>query len=76
MTVLTTARSVVLAGALAATALAAGCGGGGDAGSDPPPPVAQPRDFPRPAGRTLADLRRTLPGAKAGPVLATAVSEL
>lgn len=76
LTVLTTARSAALVGALALTALAAGCGGGGDSGSDPPPPVAQPRDFPKPAGRTLVDLRRMLPGAGPGPVLATAVSEL
>lgn len=56
--------------------LTAGCGGEGESGADPPPPVAQPRDFPEPGGRTLADLRRTLPGAEAGPVLAPAVSEL
>jgi hypothetical protein len=38
--------------------------------------VAAPKDFPKPQGRSLAELRQTLPGAKAGPVLATAVSEL
>ncbi len=76
MTVLKLARSAALAGALASAALAAGCGGNGDAGSNPPPPVAAPKDFPKPAGRSLAEVRRTLPGAKAGPVLATAVSEL
>ena len=76
MTVQNLARSAALAGALVLTALAAGCGGNGDSGSDPPPPVAAPKDFPKPEGRSLAELRQTLPGAKAGPVLATAVSEL
>ena len=38
--------------------------------------MAAPKDFPKPAGRSLAELRGMLPGAKAGPVLATAVSEL
>lgn len=71
---LSIARSAGFAGALAVAALVAACGGG-DAGSDPPPPVAQPRDFPKPAGRSLTDLRRKLPGAEAGPVLAPAVSE-
>ncbi len=73
---LNAARSAALVGALALASVAAGCGGSDDAGSDPPPPVAAPKDFPKPQGRSLAQLRQTLPGAKAGPVLATAVSEL
>ena len=73
---LNAARSAALVGALALVSVAAGCGGSSDAGSDPPPPVAAPKDFPKPQGRSLAQLRRTLPGATAGPVLATAVSEL
>jgi hypothetical protein len=76
VTVLNVARSAALAGALASAVLAAGCGNSGDAGSDPPPPVAAPKDFPKPKGRTLVEFRRTLPGASAGPVLATAVSQL
>jgi len=76
VTVLNLGRSAAFAGALASAALVAGCGSSGDTGSDPPPPVAAPKDFPKPAGRSLAELRRMLPGAKAGPVLATAVSEL
>jgi len=76
VTVLNHARSAALVGALATALLAAGCGSDGDSGANPPPPVAKPRDFPRAEGRTLADLRRRLPGAQAGPVLAPAVSEL
>jgi hypothetical protein len=70
------ARSAALVGALALASPAAGCGGNDDAGSDPPPPVAAPKDFPKPQNRSLNELRQTLPGAQAGPVLATAVSEL
>jgi hypothetical protein len=76
VTVLNVARSAALVWALALASVAAGCGGSDDAGSDPPPPVAAPKDFPKPEGRSLTQLRQTLPGAKAGPVLATAVSEL
>jgi hypothetical protein len=48
-------------GALAAAALAAGCGG--DDSDDPmkAPPVAEPQDFPSARGRTLAELRQALP---------------
>ncbi len=76
MTVLNAARSAALAGALALAALAAGCGGSGDAGSDPPPPVAARKDFPKPSGRSLAELKRSLPSGQGGPIFAPAVSQL
>jgi hypothetical protein len=53
---------------LACSLVAAGCGGGGDDSASQTPPDAQPDQFPRAEGRTLAELRRDLP--KGGPVLA------
>jgi len=76
VTVLNFARSAALAGTLASAALAAGCGGGSNAESDPPPPVAAPKDFPKPAGKTLSDLKRSLPSGQGGPVFVPAISQL
>ncbi len=60
---------------LAAIALGiAGCGGdSSDEGADKPPPPANPEDFPKVGGRTLAQLEKDL-GAE-GPVLAPSVSQ-
>ena len=60
---------------LAAIALGiAGCGGdSGDEGADKPPPPANPEDFPKAGGRTLAQLEQELGGE--GPVLAPSVSQ-
>jgi hypothetical protein len=60
---------------LAAIALGiAGCGGdSSDDGADKPPPPANPEDFPKVGGRTLAQLEKDL-GAE-GPVLAPSVSQ-
>ncbi|HEX2416245.1 MAG TPA: hypothetical protein VHJ37_13625 [Thermoleophilaceae bacterium] len=68
-------RRALIAAALFVCALLAGCGGGDDEEADnPAPPVAKPEDFPRAAGKTLAELRKGLgPG---GPVLAPSVSQL
>jgi hypothetical protein len=61
--------------ALALCAGAAGCGGdAADDEADSPPSPARPEDFPRPKGRSLADLRREIGGK--GPILAPSVSEL
>lgn len=70
------ARRSLIAAVLSCCALvAAGCGSGGDDdGGDKPPAVARPEDFPAAAGKTLADLRESLPDG--GPVLAPAVSDL
>jgi hypothetical protein len=43
--------------------------------ASPPPPPARAQDFPRPRGRKIAQLRRTL-GAAGGPILAASVSQL
>ena len=73
--------SLVLAGAAAAAlalAVLTGCGGGDESdsgGTQAPPPVATPEDFPKAAGKSLADLRRQV-GAEGGPVLAPSVSQL
>ena len=60
---------------LAAAALGiAGCGGdSGDDAADRPPAPANPEDFPKPAGRTLAQLEKEMGGE--GPVLAPSVSQ-
>jgi hypothetical protein len=51
-----------------------GCGEDGEEdGAQPPPPVAEPADFPKPRGQTLAELRR---GLGPGPVLSPSVSVL
>jgi hypothetical protein len=63
------------AAALAALALLAGCGSSNqDDEASKPPPVARPQDFPKPAGRTLAQMRKAY-GA-GGPVLSPSVSQL
>jgi hypothetical protein len=71
-----TARAALgTAAALAALALLAGCGSssqGDDA--QKPPPVARPQDFPKPNGRTIAQMRKQY-GA-GGPVLSPSVSQL
>ena len=52
----------------------AGCGGdASDDGADKPPPPANPEDFPKAGGRTLAQLESELGGE--GPVLAPSVSQ-
>jgi hypothetical protein len=56
--------------ALGAAAL--GCGGDSDKAESPPPP-ARPEDFPRPKGRSLAELRHEI--GRDGPILAPSVSE-
>jgi hypothetical protein len=60
---------------LACTVVAGGCGGSGD--DDPSskaPPEARPDQFPSATGKTLAELRGSLPPG--GPVLAPTVSRL
>jgi hypothetical protein len=52
---------------------ASGCGDSGDDGDEPAPPPAKAEDFPDPAGKTIAELRKTL---GPGPVLAPSVFEL
>lgn len=70
-----TARRLAIAAALAALMLLPGCGGSdqGDA-AQKPPPVARPQDFPKPNGRTIAQMRKKY-GA-GGPVVAPSVSQL
>lgn len=65
--------ATALSAALALVAPLWGCGGGGEGGAEKPPPVAMPEDFPKPAGRTLAELRKRY---GAGPVLLPSVSQL
>jgi hypothetical protein len=66
-------RALLVALLFACALIAAACGGdGGDA--DKPPAVARPEDFPTADGKTLVDLRKSLP--EGGPVLAPAVSRL
>jgi hypothetical protein len=64
----------LLAAALLAFALLAGCGGDDDESGTRPPPVAKPEDFPSAQGKTLAQLRSEL--GRGGPVLAPSVSQL
>jgi hypothetical protein len=64
----------LLAAALLAFALLAGCGGDDDESGTQPPPVAKPEDFPSAKGKTLAQLRSEL--GRGGPVLAPSVSQL
>ena len=64
-----------MAAALAACALLAACGGDDDdAAEQAPPPAAKVEDFPKADGKTLAELRASLPPG--GPVLAPSVSQL
>ena len=61
----------LIAVALVASAVA-GCGGDdGDDAENRPPPAANPAEFPKPNGRTLAELRQGL--GQGGPVLAPSV---
>jgi hypothetical protein len=64
----------LIALALLACVLFAGCGGNDDDPESRPPPVAKPEDFPRAQGKTLAQLRSEL--GSGGPVLAPSVSQL
>jgi hypothetical protein len=65
-------RAPIVALLLLACAVVVACGGGdgGEAG-DEPPPVADPAEFPKANGKTLAELRDGL--GKGGPVLAPSV---
>ena len=58
---------------LALSGAAAGCGSSKE-GADAPPPPAQPEDFPRAEGKTLAELQSEV--GDEGPVLIPSVSEL
>ena len=64
----------VLGLALVAIGCGAGDGGGTSQTAEVPPPVAKPEDFPRAAGKTLAQVERQL--VSSGPVLAPSVSQL
>ena len=64
----------LIAAALFACALVAGCGGGDDGADNPAPPVAEPQDFPQAGTKTLAELQQGL--GRGGPVLAPSVSQL
>jgi hypothetical protein len=66
-----------IAAALAAAALLGGCGGSDNndgGGAEKTPPVAKPEDFPKAAGKTIAQLSRQY--GSGGPVLAPSVSQL
>jgi hypothetical protein len=63
----------VLALALALTGAGCGSDSGSDKAASPPPP-ARPQDFPKPAGKTLAQIKKDMGGG--GPVLAPSVSQL
>ena len=69
-------KSLPLAAVAAGLAVtSAGCGEDAPGDNAPsPPPVARPADFPRAAGRTLAELRKAV--GTEGPVIAPAVSQL
>lgn len=58
---------------LALSAGTAGCGGSSER-ADAPPPPAQPEDFPKAKGKTLAELQEGV--GDEGPVLIPSVSEL
>ena len=59
---------------LALCAGASGCGGdSGDGAAESPPPPANPEDFPKAAGKTIAQIEKELGGE--GPVLAPSVSQ-
>ena len=53
---------------LLACALLAGCGGDDSSSGDQPPPAAKAEDFPKPGGKSLAELLKQVGGS--GPVLA------
>jgi hypothetical protein len=68
-------RSTVLAGLLLALVamLVAGCGDSADDDGESMPPPARAEDFPDPAGKTIAEIRK---GLGPGPVLSPSVSLL
>jgi hypothetical protein len=70
------ARRALFSAVLCACALLAGCGGddGDDEEASAPPPPADPAEFPKANGKSLAELRRGL--GEGGPVLAPSVSVL
>lgn len=65
---------MALACVLALSGATAGCSRGGDDPVERPAPVAKPEDFPKAAGKTLAQLRAEV--GEAGPILVPSVSEL
>jgi hypothetical protein len=67
------ARRISIA-VLLACALLAGCGGDDSSSGDEPPPAAKAEDFPKPAGKSLAELLDQVGGT--GPVLAPSGLEL
>jgi hypothetical protein len=67
------ARRISIA-VLLACALLAGCGGDDSSSGDEPPPAAKAEDFPKPAGKSLAELLDQVGGS--GPVLAPSGLEL
>ncbi len=70
-----TVRSAAILAVFALCLVGAGCGGDGDdEAADKPPAPARPQDFPKPKGRTLAQLTKELGGE--GPVLSPSVSQL
>jgi hypothetical protein len=69
----TAGRALILAMLAACALIAGGCGSGSE-DTDKPPSVARPEDFPTASGKTLQELRQSLPAG--GPVLAPAVSQL
>jgi hypothetical protein len=60
--------------ALLLCALIAGCGGDDSSSDDAPPPAAKAKDFPKPGGKSLAELLNEVGGS--GPVLAPSGLEL
>jgi hypothetical protein len=67
-------RRAIAAVLLACVFVAGGCGGDdAQEKANQPPPEARPEQFPKAAGKTLAELRKELP--QAGPVLAPSVTQ-
>ncbi len=65
-------RAAIVVLLLLACAFVIACGGDdGEEGGNAPPPVANPADFPKAKGKTLAELREGL--GEGGPVLAPSV---
>lgn len=71
---MTVRGAFTIAAALAACFVLPACNGDEQAKtSESPPPVARPEDFPKPSGKTLAEMRRQY--GEGGPVLAPSVSQ-
>jgi hypothetical protein len=69
-----TRRPPIVVALAACLLVAAGCGGGDSNGTaETTPPTAKPEQFPSASGKTLAQLRQSLP--QGGPVLAPSVSD-